>query len=151
MRKLVILSATALFGLLGTGLAFADGPTTASATMVDPNTHAYVATLTESCGAGQRWPYVGVYLGWTFEIQNTQALSITAAIGQVAPGVNNTQPATVFTTSPRAAGEESMLSEIGGASKIGCLPVGSKVSLLYSAGGMLPLIRIVATGTVKSI
>lgn len=47
-------------------------------------------------------------------------------------------------------GEKGWLTEIGGQSKMGCLPIGAKVFLLYVPAQQLP-IQVIAIGTVKAI
>jgi len=141
MRTLNIVAAAAVVTALLGGSAFAAERTTASATFVDPVTQAYVGTLTQDCSGSSvnnNEIYLGVYLAQSFQIEGNAKLSIEA---------NN---AIAFSTSPRANDEEGWLTEIGGQSKMGCLPIGAKVFLLYVPAQQLP-IRVIATGTVKAI
>jgi hypothetical protein len=141
MRTLNIVAAAAVVTALLGGSAFAAERTTAAATFVDPVTQAYVGTLTQDCsgsGVNNKEVYLGVYLAQSFQVQGMAKLSVEA---------NN---AIAFSTSPRAYGEEGWLTEIGGQSNMGCLPIGAKVFLLYVPSQQLP-IRVIATGTVKAI
>jgi len=134
--KDIVASMAALSILAGSSAAFAADRTTHSATMVDPVSQAYVATLVESCTV-DHGNYVGLYLGQSFQVEGKAFLSLV--------GGNRT----AFTTSPRAAGEEGWVNEIGGQSQSGCMPVGTKVFLTYSLGLGEGPIRLLATGIVK--
>ncbi len=140
MRTLnIVATVTALSVLLGSSAAFAAERTTNSATLVDPVTQSYVATFVQDCGSSvskQGDAYLGVYLGQSFQVQGKAFLSIEAGNG------------IAFSTSPRANGEEGWVTEIGGQSRMGCLPIGTKLYLLNSLGMNLP-IRVLATGTIK--
>src|ERR1700688_4600251 len=114
MRILNILAAVTVASAFLGGSAFAAERTTASATFVNPVTHAYVGTLTQDCSGFSvmnKEVYLGVYLAQAFQIEGNAKLTIEA---------NN---AIAFSTSPRANGEEGWLTEIGGQSKMGCLPM----------------------------
>jgi len=132
----MVATVTALSVLVGSSAAFAGDRTTNSATLVDPMTQEYVATLIQSCTV-DHGNYVGVYLGQSFQIEGRAYLSIQAKNGLA------------FSTSPRASGEEGWVNEIGGQNKMGCLPIGSKVYLTYSLGFGESPIRLLASGTIK--
>jgi hypothetical protein len=140
MRTLnIVATVTALSVLLGSSAAFAAERTTNSATLVNPVTQAYVATFVQDCGnsvSNQGAAYLGVYLGQSFQVEGKAFLSIEAG-NRIA-----------FSTSPRAFGEEGWVNEIGGESRMGCLPVGTKLYLLNTPGMSLP-IQLLATGTIK--
>jgi len=119
MRNLKIIAAVAALSALLGSSAFADDRTTGSATLVAPNTQAYVGTFVQNCTLpSTRGAYVGVYLGQPFQIQGRASLAIYARNGLA------------FNTSPRANGEESLLMEVGGQSQLGCLPIGTTVMLV---------------------
>src|SRR5690348_8946632 len=137
MRKLHIAAAVATLSVMLGGLAFADERTTGSATLISPSTHAYVGTFVQNCASPiGRSAYVGVYLGQPIQVEGRATLSLLG------------QGGSVFTTSPRANGEEGWLSEAGGQSKMGCLPVGSTVMLVSMPLGPEGPIRVIGTGTV---
>ncbi len=141
MRKLTIPAAIAALSILISSAALADERVSASATLLDPVSHTYVGTFVEDCSSnnphgGLATPYIGVYLEQSFQMYGSAYLSVATGNGLV------------FSTAPRAQGEENWVTEVGGASRKGCLADGSQVNLLYSPGGMLP-IRLLATGTVK--
>jgi hypothetical protein len=140
MRTLKVIAGAAALSMLVGSAAFAAERTTNSATLVNPFSQAYVATFTQDCGptgARSSDAYVGVYLWQSFQVQGKAFLSIEAG------------NAIAFSTSSRANGEEGWVSEIGGESRIGCLPVGTKLFLLDNPGmGNLP-IRVLAEGTIK--
>jgi len=150
MRKINIISTiVALSALLGSS-AFAADRTTASATLVNPNTQTYVGTFIQNCVAKATSPgisiaplgkgqYVGVYLAQPYQIQANAALSISTMNG------------IAFSTTPRAFGEEGVLSEIGGLSRMSCMPIGTRINLLASPNGAGGPIILLGTGTVKSI
>ena len=137
MRKLHIAAAVGALSVMLGGLALADERTTGSATLVDPATHAYVGTFVQNCASPiGKSSYVGVYLGQPIQVEGKARLSLLG------------QGGTAFTTSPRAIGEEGWLSEAGGQSKMGCLPVGSTVLLVSMPLGPEGPIRVLGTGTV---
>jgi hypothetical protein len=136
MRKLNIVAAVAAVSMLVGSSAFAAERTTGSATLVDPYTNAYVGTYTQSCTV-DHGVYVGVYLGQSFQVEGSAKLGIAAKNG------------IAFSSSPRATGEEGWLTEIGGQSQMGCLPAGTKVSLVYSPDGPTHHLIVLGTGTVK--
>jgi hypothetical protein len=140
MRKINIISVAAGLSMLLGSAAFADDRTTGSATLVSPTTQAYVGTLVQSCqGISAKGGYLGVYLGQSFQVQGHASLGIS------------TKDGTAFSTSPRANGEEGWVTEVGGQNRLACLPIGSKVFLLYSPLGPSGPIMLLGTGTVKSI
>jgi hypothetical protein len=140
MRKINIVSVAAGLTMLLGSAAFADDRTTGSATLVSPTTQAYVGTIVQSCQSiTGKGGYLGVYLGQSFQVQGNATLAISTDTGNA------------FSTSPRANGEEGWVTEIGGQNRMGCLPTGSKVYLLYRPLGPSGPIMLLGTGTVKSI
>jgi hypothetical protein len=140
MRKLNIIAAVGALSVLLGSSAFAAERTTGSATFVAPFSQAYVGTFVQDCSGSNtnnKSVYVGVYLGESFQAQGKAFLSIEA---------NNK---IAFSTSPRNYGEEGWLSEIGGQSQMGCLPIGAKVFLLYNPGSPSLPIVVLGTGTVR--
>src|ERR1700686_504730 len=98
----VVATAAALSMLLGAS-AFAAERTTSSATLVDPVTQAYVATLVQDASGtsiNHKDIYLGVYLAQSFQVEGKSFLSIEAGNG------------IAFSTSPRAFGEEGWVNEI---------------------------------------
>jgi hypothetical protein len=135
MRNFNALAAVAAFSVLLGSAAVAADRTTGSAIFVNPNTQAYVGTFVQDCSNSYSKGYVGVYLAQSFDIQGSAMLGVA------------TLSRSVFTASPRAKGEEAWATEIGGQSKLSCLPIGTKVYLLSSPGGNLP-ITVLGIGTV---
>jgi hypothetical protein len=136
MRNLTIVAAVAALSMLVGSSALAAERTTGSATLVNPFTSAYVATYTQSCTV-DHGVYVGVYLGKSFQVEGTAKLGIA------------TKKGIAFNSSPRANGEEGWLTEIGGQSNLGCLPIGTTVNLVFYPNGPQHLIMVLATGIVK--
>jgi hypothetical protein len=149
MRNFTILPVIAALAIFVGGTAMAQERVTASATLVNPATQQYVGTFVESCltptpkiqkfPAKALWPYVGVYLAKSFDLQSSQFLTI------------NGNASSIFTTTRHANGEEVVAYEVGGLSSSGCMAAGTKIDLIYGQSGMnLPLI-VVGTGTVKTL
>ena len=141
MNKFVAIPMTVvLASLLGTA-AFAGERTTASAVIVSSGTHQYVATIIEDCSTNSTTaaPYVGAFMSSPFQLNGSATLRITATKGN-----------TVFSTTPRANGEESYAYEVGGASRSGCMPAGTKVQLIYSPSNVFPLLILLGTGTIHA-
>ena len=141
MRNLNIVAAAAALtvALVGSS-AFAAERTTQSATFIAPYSQAYVGTFVQDCSGSStnnKAVYVGVYLGTSFQVEGNATLSIEA---------DNKQ---AFRTSPRTFGEEGWLTEIGGQSQMGCLPIGSKVYLLSNPGQSNLPIMVLGVGIVK--
>lgn len=140
MRILKVVATAAAMSMLLGASAFAAERTTSSATLVDPVTQAYVATFVQDCsytGANPHDVYLGVYLAQSLQVQGKAFVSLEAGNG------------IAFSTSPRAIGEEGWVTEIGGESRMGCLPIGTKLFLLSSLGMGNPAIRVLAQGTIK--
>ena len=128
MRRIVTLGMAALAGLLVAGSAVAAEHATGWAVLVSPNTHQYVGTFVQDCSKAGH-PYVGAYLNTPVQLQANQSLSL-------AVGTSN-----IFTSSPRALGEEATVSEVGGASRTSCLANGTKVTLyMWSGNGPLTMV-----------
>jgi len=138
MRNLKIVAAVAsLCALLGTS-AYADDRTTGSATLVAPNTQAYVGTFVQNCSSAVgKIAYVGVYLGQPIQIQGRASIALYGNSGFA------------FGTSPRANGEEGWVTEVGGQSKVGCMPFGTKVLLVSKPLGPEGPIVVLASGIIK--
>jgi hypothetical protein len=138
MRKFTIISLSAALSVLLGSMAFAGDRTTGSATLLDPNTQTYVGTFVQNCSfTVNKGGYVGVYLADSFQVEGRATLGISAKNGMA------------FVSTPRAPGEEGWVTEIGGQSKLACLPMGSKVLLLSMPLGPGGPIRVLGTGTVK--
>jgi hypothetical protein len=120
----ILISLMLLFALAtAAAVAAGDKRVTASAVLLRPGNHAYVATLVESCERGTA--EIMVYLDLPYMLQGTQFLGIAS---------QSSSTLAVFATS---GGMNVSLQTFGGSSQIGCLAVGTSVSLVNSPGGML--------------
>jgi len=138
MRKLMILPLVAMLGLLATSSAFAANKPTATAVMLAPSTSQYVATFVEDCSLSTTAPYLGVYLGQTYDLTGGAYLAI------------NSHHGTLYASSRAPASQESIVYEVGGTSAIGCVPAGTRIELFSLAGtGGVPI--LLGTGTVMPI
>ena len=139
MRILKIVATTAALSMLLGASAFAAERTTNSATLVDPVSHAYVATFVQDIGTSVNHKdiYLGVYLAQPFELHGQAFLSID---------VGNRM---AFSTSLRALEEEGWVSEVGGVSRMAFLPIGTKVYLVLHPGYSTLPTRVIAIGTIK--
>jgi hypothetical protein len=110
----------------------------AKADIIDPDTDAPVATFTESCQVDGT-ATAEVVLVNPIVLEETGWLAIFAS--------GNDTPAIIVNASDPAG---TSVTQFGGSSAIGCIPIGTKISLTKSPGGDLStLILVLGWGSIQ--